>query len=90
MKYDHYGCYISVILPPILKKNYEIPTNVTDKIMKYHYKTCTYCSQCGSFEIFIYIYIKYLYAKFTCLRYAHILFSVLKMCAAWASELTVL
>ena len=27
---------------------------------------------------YLYIYIKYLYAKFTCLRYAHILFSVLK------------
>ena len=27
---------------------------------------------------YLYIYIKYLFAKFTCLRYAHILFSVLK------------
>ena len=42
MKYDHWGCYMIGHLSDILsnfQKNYEIPTNVTDKNMKFTTKS---------------------------------------------------
>ena len=62
MKYDHLKkdlglLYIRVLFPPIFK-NYEIPTNVTDKNTKFSTKN-VHIVTCGSFEILIYN-IKYL------------------------------
>ena len=54
-------------------KNYEIPTNDTDKNMKFTTKSVYIVASVAHLK---YLYIKYLYAKFTCLRYAHVLFSV--------------
>ena len=88
MKYDHLKKRVGVakvinhlsVISSIFK-NYKIQTNVTDKNTKFSTK-CVHCNH-GSCEIFIYM--KYLYVKFTCLWQAHILFTVLK-----PSEFTVL
>ena len=78
MKYDHLkkrsGAATSEGFSSIFQKVYEIPTNVIDKNTKFTTKMVhivTYIS----FEIFIYNK----FVKFTCLRYAHILFNVSKM-----------
>ena len=74
MKYDHLKKDLGLLHLNVISsnfKNYEIPTNVTDKNTKFTSKS-VHIVTCGSFEILVYI-------KYTCLRYAHILFNVSKM-----------
>ena len=76
MKYYHLKKDLGALHLSVISfnfQNYEIPTNVIDKNTKFTTES-VYIVTCGSFEIYIYLYVKVI-----CLRYAHILFNVSKM-----------